>query len=94
MTKHGTGPVLLILAFMVGVYLLWGDGQATSETFRYKLTINVRVDGTPYSASSVIEARQEVKLDAPGGASAAAAQRGGCLPLFYGQGRCAHDHAS
>ena len=81
MTKHGTGPVLLILAFMVGVYLLWGDGQATSETFRYKLTINERVDGTPYSASSVIEARQEVNSCPWWGFSGSGAS-GGCLPLF------------
>lgn len=82
MGLKGTGPVLLILAFMVGVYLFWGDGQATSETFRYKLTINVRVDGTPYSASSVIEARQEVNSCR----SWVGSRSRKCLPLFSAKG--------
>ncbi len=85
MGLKGTGPVFLILAFMVGVYLFWGDGQPTSETFRYKLTINVRVDGTPYSASSVIEARQEVNSCPWWGFSGSGAS-GGCLPLFSAKG--------
>lgn len=61
--------------------ILWWWNPATfapkSQTFRYKLTINVRVDGKPYSASSVIEARQERgKCLAPGWGGSGASGRG------------------
>ena len=52
-----------LIAIIVAWWLILGGGIAngpSSETFRYKLTINVTVDGRPYSASSVIEARQVI----------------------------------
>lgn len=63
-------PIWNVLLFFGAIYvtwnlathLVWGTGTSgpSSETFRYKLTINVTVDGTPYSASSVIEATQRL----------------------------------
>lgn len=77
MRLNGAGPVVLILAFVAGVYFFWG-GTGWSETFRYKLTINVRVDGKPYSASSVIEARQVIGVCLLGNAR--------CIPDFSAKG--------
>ena len=87
-------PIWNVLLFFGAIYvtwnlathLVWGTGTSgpSSETFRYKLTINVTVDGTPYSASSVIEATQRL-ADCPSwGFSGIGSGR--CLPRFTARG--------
>ncbi len=66
-------PIAVMFGILAIFFYEWSNPR--SELFRYKLTINVRVDGKPYSASSVIEARQSLGVCLfPGNAR--------CLPNF------------
>ena len=76
-------PIAVMFGILAIFFYEWSNPRF--ELFRYKLTINVRVDGTPYSASSVIEARQEVNSCPWWGFSGSGAS-GGCLPLFSAKG--------
>lgn len=74
------GMIALVLATL---YIVYWDSDPP-ETFRYKLTINVTVDGTPYSASSVIEATQTRKRALLNWSGSGAG--GGLYPEFTARG--------
>ena len=69
-------PIAVMFGILAIFFYEWSNPR--SELFRYKLTINVRVDGKPYSASSVIEARQSLGVCLFGNAR--------CLPNFTAKG--------
>lgn len=77
------GGLLLFLTLLHSCGLF--DFRKNSETFRYKLTINVRVDGQMHSASSVIEATQK-RANCPWWGFSGSHSGGSCLPNFTVRG--------
>ena len=77
--------IVWVLLAIAALALFFGDGSQSEETFRYKLTINVTVDGSAYSASSVIEATQTRARSWWFGVSGSGAS-GGVYPEFTAKG--------
>jgi len=81
---HMVGVVVVIGVVLLILYS-WGYFEKSSETFRYKLTIDVKVDGKLHSASSVIEATQK-RANCPWWGFSGSHSGGSCLPQYTVKG--------